>query len=777
MKQKIPFFAVVAVLSFSCSEPTAILLHIDSHEASPQIIEPSDVNILVITIDNKDASIEKDLILSGEDRLLEESLLLRPGSMTDQKMHIVAKGLHDGIELTHGDLETSFVRGKIIEEKINLDWIASACLDADLDGYGRGAACNGDDCDDTNGEVHPEALEKCNSIDDDCDGTTDEEDDLNPPNCALFSGVCRDSNQKCINGQWQTCSISDYGDKYQDVEIDCDGFDNDCDGAVDEGCQCTQGQTRLCTGPDKGICAPGEQVCEQDGQEWHWSQTCDGAISPEAEICNEKDDDCDGQTDELFDLMTDNHNCGECGHECDFQHSQAICDNGECRILSCIEGWHDIDGQIENGCEYECSPTNPSEEICDGKDNDCDGQTDNGMSAPPCEYTKGVCAGAVRTCNGELGWGTCDYSADYESTESRCDGLDNDCDGATDASDDDLIIMPCENQTGVCSGKQHAISQCTSSGWQPCTVEQYGSDYEPTETKCDGLDNDCDGATDNQLSAPPCDLNQGVCAGTVRHCNGSSGWSDCDYGPNYSPTDTDCDGMDNDCNGIADDGTPDNDGDGYNTCTDCDDSDSYIHPGAMEICGDGLRQDCSGAPPDEGCCPPDTVLYHYSNGWMCASTDVFGPATPANASLDCIDKGGCHMKPPDFNDVCGMLIEEAFPLSTSGYFGCYHPERNGGTAMCDENITSPDTSCTCSTGDDFGCTQYYYCGFHTLLPTKLPCESDSDCGKYQKCQSGECIEKPHGIEECCYDSDCPASSTCSIPGQTNNPQFLPGYCQ
>ena len=47
------------------------------------------------------------------------------------------------------------------------------CLDRDRDGYGLGPACRGPDCDDTDADIHPGALERCNGRDDDCNGRGD----------------------------------------------------------------------------------------------------------------------------------------------------------------------------------------------------------------------------------------------------------------------------------------------------------------------------------------------------------------------------------------------------------------------------------------------------------------------------------------------------------------------------------------------------------------------------------------------------------------------------
>jgi hypothetical protein len=198
------------------------------------------------------------------------------------------------------------------------------------------------------------------------------------------------------------------------------------------------------------------------------------------EKCNGIDDDLDGQTDE------DN-----------------VCAAAE--ICNGIDD--DLDGLTDE--DNVCAAT----EICNGIDDDLDGQTDEEL-AELCTQQAGVCAGSTTVCSGGA-WQACsasDYGADYEAEETTCDGLDNDCDGLTDEGnicgsaeicngiDDDLdgqtdeeLAALCTQQAGVCAG---STTVCSGGAWQACSASDYGVNYETEETMCDGLDNDCDGVTD-----------------------------------------------------------------------------------------------------------------------------------------------------------------------------------------------------------------------------------------------------------------------------------------
>jgi hypothetical protein len=208
------------------------------------------------------------------------------------------------------------------------------------------------DCDDDEKNVNPDVAEKCNNEDDNCNGNIDE--DLGTLTCGGI-GECEEVEiVLCQGGELvQECSENDNTKGASDEE--CDGLDNDCDGDIDEdldGC-CEAGEVSVC-GTNDGACQKGVKTCDDDKS---WSE-CGGDdyIGPTDELCNAKDDDCDGQVDE------ENPEGGEeCGD-----------DDGECvaGIQSCVNGTLICKDSIP-----------PSDEVCDLKDNDCDGETDNGLTA------------------------------------------------------------------------------------------------------------------------------------------------------------------------------------------------------------------------------------------------------------------------------------------------------------------------------------------------------------------------------------------------------------
>jgi len=102
-----------------------------------------------------------------------------------------------------------------------------SCTDCDGDGYNYTVDCN-----DNNPNIHPGAVEVCNALDDNCDGTIDNfaESCYTGPAGTLNVGICKAGSRTCTNGVWSSCT----GDVKPTSEV-CNGLDDDCDGYVDDG--------------------------------------------------------------------------------------------------------------------------------------------------------------------------------------------------------------------------------------------------------------------------------------------------------------------------------------------------------------------------------------------------------------------------------------------------------------------------------------------------------------------------------------------------------------
>ena len=462
-------------------------------------------------------------------------------------------------------------------------------------------------CDAEEGEPGSEI---CDSLDNDCDGKVD---DLDSDDCELKNawGTCQ-GTLFCLAGGASICLGA-----YPTAEA-CNGLDDDCDGVVDEtydvGKECEAGI---------GECqVDGVKICTEEGN----STECSGEeLPPQEESCNGLDDDCDGETDEVDALEcvvyladVDEDGFGEDGDEqclCEAQHPYTAAAGGDCS---------DKDASVNSGVI----------EACNGKDDNCDGNVDE-AEALGCVlfYVDGDQDGYGKqddwTClcapDGQYNLifgGDCDDTdpAIRPGVVELCNGKDDDCDSELDEGF--VVGIPCTVGVGACAAQGTVI--CSQDGKQVTCSETAG---EPTDEKCNGIDDDCDGASDEGFPGVgvPCQAGVGDCqVAGVLICTFNGIGLECGAVP-AEPGNEICGGGDEDCDGEVDEAyaggcTPyykdaDNDGHGIaddKKCVclptypytadmvgDCDDGNGQAHPGGLEACGNG-DEDCNGVVDEEG---------------------------------------------------------------------------------------------------------------------------------------------------------------------------------
>lgn len=218
----------------------------------------------------------------------------------------------------------------------------------------------------------------------------------------------------------------------------CNGKDDDCNGGIDDTFPMAN---TLCTSSALGECAPGRFLCIDAGT------VCVSEVKPKAELCNGKDDDCNGSRDETFTLATDNANCGACGNTCANGTSCAL---GLCRETNCADGIdNDGDGGIDcadPACQQRTCFTNGDAGFVCGRFPDA-GAPDAGDSGVP----DAGAADAGIPDGGQIDAGVDDGGRFFCFPTELCDdGADNDQDFLTDCEDPDCNGRTCASGT-VCT--------------------------------------------------------------------------------------------------------------------------------------------------------------------------------------------------------------------------------------------------------------------------------------------------------------------------------------
>ncbi|PKN44304.1 MAG: hypothetical protein CVU59_11975, partial [Deltaproteobacteria bacterium HGW-Deltaproteobacteria-17] len=261
------------------------------------------------------------------------------------------------------------------------------------------------------GEVRP-VSETCNNADDNCDGTVD---NMGTITCGV--GICNHSVERCIAGVTQTC------DPLAGAQPElCNNIDDNCDGLVDQfygSCypSATAGCTEVPAGSGNytctGLCLPGSRLCTAGA----WG-SCSGPVTPQGEVCDGLDNDCNGTPDDGLGSTT--CGLGVC------EHTVANCSGGTAQTCNPMQG--------------------AGTETCNSLDDDCDGVVDDGLlkacysGGTGCTETapgSGVfnCVGVCRAGNSACAagaWGSC--TNDVLPRAEECNGLDDDCDGSIDES-------------------------------------------------------------------------------------------------------------------------------------------------------------------------------------------------------------------------------------------------------------------------------------------------------------------------------------------------------
>jgi hypothetical protein len=643
-------------------------------------------------------------------------------------------------------------------------------FDVDVDGY---TTCAGD-CDDGAPLVYPGAPEVCNGVDDDCDTTVDEGFDTDGDGLTSCGGDCDDTEATTYPDAPEFCdavdsdcdaSLVDEFDNFDgDPQPDCVDLDDDDDGDPDTS-DCDDANASVYTGAAES-CDAVDSDCDgslvdefdnfdgdpqpdcidldDDGDGDPDTTDCDDAnasvYSTAAESCDALDSDCDG---DLVDGFTDTDGDGD--PDCIDDDDDG---DGDPDVTDCA----DLDDTIHNGA---------AEIVGDAIDQDCsgadtilcftDGDGDGFGVLPTLEAPDGDCTDA-----GESAVDTdCDDSDPLAyplAPEIPADGIDQNCDGVDSG-------MACfEDLDGDTYGSGEVITSvdedCDDAG--ESALDTDCDDADPaafpgaSETVGDGIDQDCNGFDDvdcftdsdgDGWGDAPLVAHDGDCTDVGEAIDGGD-CDDANTSIHPEATDVPDDSIDQDCDGFDTvQCLTDGDGDGFGSAAilyspdgdcsdagevpltdggDCDDTSGSVHPGAGEIPGDGIDQDCSGA---------DTVTCFVDG-----DGDGYGDGTILAVDGDCTDPGEA-LEGGDCDDA-----------STAAYPGAPETANDGIDQDCDG--VDMVLCFVDGDGDTFGSDT-------TIVATDGDCVDAGESTAGGDCDDADITAYPGAPETCdAVDSDC-----------------------
>ncbi len=505
--------------------------------------------------------------------------------------------------------------------------------DQDRDGSPDQLCCNratevdgedacGRDCDDNAPGTNPNTSEVCDGVDNDCDGSMDENvvrllypdldddgagDSASPP----IMG-CADAPDLVSNAD--DCDDGNSGRNPGAPEV-CDGVDNDCDETVDEGVSITLYPDADNDGHGE-LGAAGVRSCPGAAGFAATATDCDdddpATRVGAPEICDAADNDCDENVDEgAVDVPWYVDSDGDTFGDATLP-----------TVLSCVP----VAGRVAR--DGDCVDSNAviffgATELCDRLDNNC--SSGGGVESDEDGDLDGHAGLGAACSGGPLPKDDCNdaIATMYGGAPEACDRVDNDCSsGGGVEPDEDFDVDGHAALDAACSGGPLPKDDC---------VDTLATTYPGTYERCDRLDNDC---SSGGGAEPSEDVDMDGRSPSQFACSGGFPRNDCDdtVASTYWGAPESCDRIDSNCSsGGGVDANEDSDQDGFApvnaTCvgglptTDCNDNFATSYPGGTEVCSN-RDEDCNGVV-DEGCAAS------IASGEM-ASLRTFLMASPAD---------------------------------------------------------------------------------------------------------------------------------------------------